>query len=85
MVIATLEVSSVIVFESSLSFLGLGVTPPTVSWGQMLAEGREYMSVAWWTVTIPGLAIFVVALSGNLFGDWLRDTLDPHLRRAGEE
>ncbi len=85
MVIATLEVSSVIVFESSLSFLGLGVTPPTVSWGQMLAEGREYMTVAWWTVTIPGVAIFVVALSGNLFGDWLRDTLDPHLRRAGEE
>jgi peptide/nickel transport system permease protein len=85
MVIATLEVSSVIVFESSLSFLGLGVTPPTVSWGQMLAEGREYMTVAWWTVTIPGLAIFIVALSGNLFGDWLRDTLDPHLRRAGEE
>lgn len=85
MVIATLEISSVIVFESSLSFLGLGVTPPTVSWGQMLSEGREYMSVAWWTVTIPGLAIFVVALSGNLFGDWLRDTLDPHLRRAGED
>lgn len=85
MVIATLEVSSVIVFESSLSFLGLGVTPPTVSWGQMLAEGREYMTVAWWTVTIPGVAIFIVALSGNLFGDWLRDTLDPHLRRAGEE
>jgi peptide/nickel transport system permease protein len=84
LVIATLEVSSVIVFESSLSFLGLGVTPPTVSWGQMLAEGREYMTVAWWIVTIPGLAIFIVALSGNLFGDWLRDTLDPHLRRAGE-
>lgn len=84
MVIATLEVSGVIIFESSLSFLGLGVTPPTVSWGQMLAEGREYMSVAGWLVMIPGLAIFVVALSGNLFGDWLRDTLDPHLRRAGD-
>ncbi|MDA0366555.1 MAG: ABC transporter permease [Chloroflexi bacterium] len=84
MVIATLEISSVIVFESSLSFLGLGVVPPTVSWGQMLAEGREYMSVAWWSVAIPGLAIFIVALSGNLFGDWLRDVLDPHLRRAGD-
>jgi peptide/nickel transport system permease protein len=84
MVIATLEVSGVIIFESSLSFLGLGVTPPTVSWGQMLSEGREYMSVAGWVVMIPGLAIFVVALSGNLFGDWLRDTLDPHLRRAGD-
>lgn len=84
LVIATLEVSSVIIFESSLSFLGLGVTPPTVSWGQMLAEGREFMSVAWWLVAIPGMAIFVVALAGNLFGDWLRDTLDPHLRRAGD-
>lgn len=83
MVIATLEVSGVIIFESSLSFLGLGVTPPTVSWGQMLAEGREYMSVAGWLVMVPGLAIFIVALSGNLFGDWLRDTLDPHLRRSG--
>ncbi|MBM3140071.1 MAG: ABC transporter permease [Chloroflexi bacterium] len=82
MVLATLEVSVVIIFESSLSFLGLGIVPPTVSWGAMLAEGREYMSVAWWLVTIPGLAIFSVALAGNLFGDWLRDTLDPHLRRS---
>ena len=48
----------------------------------MLSEGREYMSVAWWLVAIPGIAIFVVALAGNLFGDWLRDTLDPHLRRS---
>lgn len=84
LVVATLEVSAVILFESSLSFLGLGVTPPTVSWGQMLAEGREFMTVAWWIVAIPGLAIFIVALAGNLFGDWARDRLDPHLRRAAD-
>jgi peptide/nickel transport system permease protein len=82
MVLATLEVSVVIIFESSLSFLGLGIVPPTVSWGAMLAEGREYMSVAWWMVAIPGIAIFSVALAGNLFGDWLRDRMDPHLRRS---
>lgn len=81
-VLATLELSVVILFEASLSFLGLGVLPPTVSWGQMLSDGREYMSVAWWLVAFPGLAIFLVALAGNLFGDWLRDRLDPHLRRA---
>lgn len=83
MVLATLELSVVIIFEASLSFLGLGVVPPTVSWGQMLSDGREYMSVAWWLVTVPGVAIFAVALAGNLFGDWLRDALDPHLRRSG--
>jgi peptide/nickel transport system permease protein len=82
LVLATLEVSVVIIFESGLSFLGLGIVPPTVSWGAMLAEGREFMSVSWWLVAVPGLAIFSVALAGNLFGDWLRDRLDPHLRRA---
>lgn len=82
MVLGSLEVSAVIIFESSLSFLGLGIVPPTVSWGAMLSEGRESMSVAWWLVAIPGIAIFLVALAGNLFGDWLRDTLDPHLRRS---
>lgn len=82
MVAATLDVSLVIIFEASLSFLGLGVSPPMISWGMMLSEGRAFMLVSWWLVTIPGLAIFMVALSGNLFGDWLRDTLDPHLRRS---
>lgn len=82
MVLATLELSVVIIFEASLSFLGLGVVPPTVSWGQMLSDGREYMGVAWWMVAVPGTAIFLVALAGNLFGDWLRDRLDPHLRRS---
>ena len=82
MVLATLELSVVILFEAALSFLGLGVLPPAISWGQMLSDGREYMSVAWWLVTIPGLAIFAVALSGNVFGDWLRDRLDPHIRHT---
>lgn len=82
MVTATLDISFVIIFESSLSFLGLGVVPPTVSWGMMLADGREFLLVAWWLVAIPGLAIFLVALAGNLFGDWMRDALDPHLRQS---
>lgn len=81
MVLATLNLSVVILFEAGLSFLGLGVLPPEISWGLMLADGREYMSVAWWLVAVPGLAILAVALSGNLFGDWLRDRLDPHLRQ----
>ncbi|MFV0309751.1 MAG: ABC transporter permease [Desertimonas sp.] len=79
MVLATLNLSVVILFEAALSFLGLGIMPPDVSWGLMLADGRQYLTVAWWLVTWPGLAIVAVALSGNLFGDWLRDRLDPHL------
>jgi peptide/nickel transport system permease protein len=79
MVLATLNLSVVILFEAALSFLGLGIMPPAVSWGLMLSDGRQYLTVAWWLVTWPGLAIVAVALSGNLFGDWLRDRLDPHL------
>jgi peptide/nickel transport system permease protein len=79
MVLATLNLSVVILFEAALSFLGLGIMPPSVSWGLMLSDGRQYLTVAWWLVTWPGLAIVAVALSGNLFGDWLRDRLDPHL------
>ena len=82
LVLATLDVATVIVFEASLSFLGLGVVPPTPAWGSMLSEGRNYLSVAWWLITIPGIAIFAVCLSSNLFGDWLRDKLDPRLRQA---
>lgn len=79
MVLATLNLSVVILFEAALSFLGLGVMPPSVSWGLMLSDGRQYLTVAWWLVTFPGLAIVAVTLAGNLFGDWLRDRLDPHL------
>lgn len=82
MVQATLNLSIVILFEAALSFLGLGIMPPKVSWGLMLADGRQYLTVAWWLVTFPGIAIVAVALSGNLFGDWLRDRLDPHLAHS---
>jgi peptide/nickel transport system permease protein len=81
--LATLEVGRRIVFEASLSFLGLGVRAPTPSWGSMLSDGREYLLVAWWPSTFPGLAITAVVLSLNLLGDWLRDRLDPRLRTAG--
>ena len=70
----------IIVIESALSFLGLGVQPPTPTWGGMLADGRVYISTAWWLATFPGLAILVSVLGINLFGDGLRDTLDPRLK-----
>jgi len=76
-VLATLDVGRVIILEASLSFLGLGMQPPEVSWGLMLADGRAYMTTAWWLTTIPGLAILLTVLSVNVLGDWLRDRLDP--------
>ncbi len=79
LVVATLDMARVIVIESALSFLGLGVQPPTPTWGGMLADGRVYLSTAWWLATFPGLAILVTVLGINLFGDGLRDTLDPRL------
>ena len=79
LVVATLDMARVIVLESALSFLGLGVQPPTPTWGGMLADGRVYLSTAWWLATFPGLAILVTVLGINLFGDGLRDTLDPRL------
>lgn len=79
LVVATLDMARVIVIESALSFLGLGVQPPAPTWGGMLADGRVYLSTAWWLATFPGLAILVTVLGINLFGDGLRDTLDPRL------
>jgi len=79
-VIATLQVARVIILESFLSFLGLGVQPPTPAWGNMLGEGRVYMLNSWWIAAFPGLAIFVTTLSINLMGNALRDWLDPHLK-----
>jgi peptide/nickel transport system permease protein len=79
LVVATLDMARVIVIESALSFLGLGVQPPTPTWGGMLADGRVYISTAWWLATFPGLAILMTVLGINLFGDGLRDTLDPRL------
>lgn len=76
-VLATLDIGKVIIFESGLSFLGLGVQPPTPSWGSMLADGRKYVNIAYWLSTFPGLAIMVVVLGVNFLGDWVRERLDP--------
>lgn len=78
-VLATLRIASMILLESALSFLGLGIQGiPT--WGMMLANGRHYLNNAWWLATFPGLSIFLTVLSVNLLGDWLRDVTDPHLK-----
>src|SRR5699024_10186427 len=76
-VISTLSVASIIILEASLSFLGLGVQPPTVSWGGMLSEGRDYLATSWWIATFPGIAITITVLGIIFLGDWLRDLLDP--------
>lgn len=81
MVMLTLHVGLVILTEASLSFLGAGIPPPTPSWGQMVADGRAKVASAWWISIIPGVAITMVVISFNLFGDWLRDRLDPRLRQ----
>jgi peptide/nickel transport system permease protein len=80
-VLATLQLGVVIIAEASLSFLGVGVPLPNPAWGSMIAEGRTYISVAWWLCTWPGLAILLIVLSCNLFGDWLRVRLDPQYRQ----
>jgi peptide/nickel transport system permease protein len=79
MVLLTLHMGFVIIVEASLSFLGAGIPAPTPSWGQMVAEGRGKIASAWWLSMFPGLAITLVVLAFNLFGDWLRDRLDPKL------
>jgi len=81
LVLASLQVGQVILFEASLSFLGLGIQQPDVSWGLMLSDARQYISNAPWAITLPGVAIMLTCLAANLFGDWLRDRLDPHLRQ----
>lgn len=81
MVMLTLHVGLVILTEASLSFLGAGIPPPTPSWGQMVADGRAKVATAWWISIIPGVAITLVVIAFNVFGDWLRDRLDPKLRQ----
>ena len=81
LVLATLQIGQVILFEASLSFLGLGLQQPDVSWGLMLSDARQYITTAWWTITMPGIAIMITCLASNIVGDWLRDLLDPHLRQ----
>ena len=79
-VIATLELARAIVLEATLSFLGLGVQPPTPSWGGMVHEGREYLDSAWWISTAPGIVLMLTSIVVSRTGDWLRDLLDPTLR-----
>ena len=81
LVLVTLQVALIILLEASLSFLGVGIPPPTPAWGLMVANGREILVRAWWVSIIPGVAIFAVVLAANLFGDWVRDRFDPKLRQ----
>lgn len=80
-VLATLQIGWGIVVEAALSFLGAGIPPPAPTWGNLVAEGRDVLDQAWWLAVCPGLAITLVVLSFNLFGDWVRDALDPKLRQ----
>lgn len=80
-VIATLNVANVILAEAVLSFLGVGVPPPTPAWGAMISDGRDYLGTAWWLAFFPGIAIFLTVVAFNFMGDWLRDKLDPRLRQ----
>jgi peptide/nickel transport system permease protein len=79
-VIASLQVGSMILAEASLSFFGLGVPPSIPTWGRIAADGRDYVTTSWWVATLPGIAIFLTVLGINLLGDWLRDRMDPTLR-----
>jgi peptide/nickel transport system permease protein len=79
-VLVTLGIPGAIIAGAALSFLGLGVRPPTPDWGEMLSNGRSFMTTAWWLSTFPGLAIMLMVLAINLFGDGLRDALDPRLK-----
>ena len=81
LVIATLRVGQLILIEAILSFLGAGVQPPKPAWGAMVADGREYLGDAWWIAMFPGLGIFLVVVSLNFLGDWMRDRFDPRLRQ----
>ena len=78
-VIASFALATNIINEASLSFLGVGVPPTTPTWGGMLGEGRNYLRLAWWVSTLPGLTLMLTVYSVNVFGDWLRDYLDPRL------
>lgn len=80
-VIATMNVAMLIILEATLSFLGFGVQPPTVTWGRMLADGRNYVATAWWLAALPGIMITTLTLSLIFLGDWLRDRLDPRSGR----
>ena len=78
---ATLGVGGIILTEATLSYLAVGIPPPTPAWGAMVANGREYIGDSWWLSAIPGMAIFLVVMAGNFVGDWMRDRWDPNLRQ----
>ncbi len=84
-VIATIGVGTAILTESSLSFLGFGVQPPGITWGSMLNDGRNYIATSWWIATFPGIAITITVLAFTFVGDWLRDYLDPRLKKGGDD
>jgi peptide/nickel transport system permease protein len=81
-VYATLLIPAIIVFEAALSFLGLGIPPPTPDWGQMISEAQGTYQQAWWFFVFPSLALVITTLAFNIFGDGIRDALDPRLRGA---
>jgi peptide/nickel transport system permease protein len=81
LVLATLQVGYAMLFEASLSFLGVGIPPPKPSWGMMISEGRNLLDQAWWISLFPGISLLLTVLSLNLVGDWVRDRLDPKLRQ----
>ena len=80
LIVATAEFGLMILFEAGLSFLGLGIRPPAPSWGSIMSVGRQYVERAWWIVAFPGGCLFLLVLSVNVLGDWLRDRLDPQVR-----
>jgi peptide/nickel transport system permease protein len=84
-IISTFEVARIIIAEASLSFLGLGAGGSSISWGTMMADGRQDLATSWWIATLPGIAIMLTVLAVNLIGDWLRDELDPRVVKAGGE
>lgn len=84
-IISTFEVARIIIAEASLSFLGLGAGGNSISWGTMMADGRQDLATSWWISTMPGIAIMLTVLAINLIGDWLRDELDPRVVKAGSE
>jgi peptide/nickel transport system permease protein len=83
-VVATLYLGRMIIIEASLSFLGVGVPPPTPTWGGMLSDGRAFLDTAWWIAFFPGIVLMLTVLGVNLLGDWLRDVLDPRMKRLAE-
>ncbi|EUB99296.1 ABC-type transporter, integral membrane subunit [Rhizobium sp. CF080] len=82
LVVASLQLGAAVILEASLSFLGLGVQPPAIAWGKMIAEAKLYLATAWWLPFFPGLALVITVLGANMLGDWLRDRLDPKLRNS---